>query len=438
MPKRGENDILVITDMEIISTRLLTRFVPLLFISAVTTASAADLILQKVAPLTLEQAPRYPQNVARIDLGAQVDSTPRSDATALISGDAKASCNLASGMSSLLVSLGKIEQIDSLTFLNTDAKGTVTIATADANLGAESTQWRDAGRLDLHNGALTVKLGPAEAKYVRLTFNVTTPGSISELGIFTAAGAADFTMPRPRRAVEGEIAQAKYNLSDLHTKARAAYVSSGVDMKLANNMLDEQVATSYTFANNDSSPAVVVDLGREMALRRVCVLSNAADRTANFYLSNALPAGSRDATAAAPAGAQSAETLRIDDAALAGFKALGTAADDGSGRVAVDFPETSGRYLLVKWTRPATNESLSVTEIAVFGRATTNMLFAENRAVGSSDKNISDSKDAKDAKDVKDIPAEGPEAQAPAEGPAPALPAQPPFVFVPLIVPTSP
>ena len=37
---------------------------------------ASDLILQKVPPLTVEQAPAYPQNLARYDLGAQVEAVP--------------------------------------------------------------------------------------------------------------------------------------------------------------------------------------------------------------------------------------------------------------------------------------------------------------------------------------------------------------------------
>ncbi len=436
--------------MEIISARLLYRFGSALLLGTSATAPAADFLLQKVAPLTVELAPRYPQNLARVDLGAQVETTPKADSGALLSGDSKAAYALNSGANTLLISLGKIEHVDSIAFLNAEAKGSVTIATANANLAPTSPQWREAGQQGLGRGAISAKVGPAEAKYVRLTFNVTQPGHISGLGVFGTPGVADFTMPRPRRAIEGEIAQVNYNLTDLHTKARALYVSSGDDLKLANNMIDDQAATSYTFAANDNSPAAIIDLGREMALRRISVLSTAGAGTANFYLLSALPVGGREASAETkPAGAPSGsaviegtpatnvpETLRLDDGALAGLKSVGTANDDGSGRVAVDFPETSGRYIMVKWTRPAAPENFSVAEIAAFGRATTNMLFAANREVDRSGKNVSDGKDGKDAKDFKDIPAEGPE--APAEGPPPALPPQPPFVFIPQIVPTSP
>jgi hypothetical protein len=236
-------------------------------------------------------------------------------------------------------------------------------------------------------------------------------------------GAADFTVPRPRRTIEGEIAQASYNLTDLHTKARVLYVSSGVDTRRANRMIDDQASTAYSFAADDNAPAAIIDFAREMTLRRISVLSSIGAGTANFYVVNALPISDANAP----------ETLRLDEGMLAGMKWVGSATDDGTGRAAVDFPETSGRYVLVKWS-PGTSGAFSVAEIAAFGRAPANMLFAANRAIDP--KSVSDVKDGKDVKDFKDIPAEGPE--APAEGPPPGLPQPPPFVFIPQLVPTSP
>lgn len=52
--------------------------------------SGADLVLQKVPPLTVAQAPNYPQNLARFDLGAQIESDVPDDASSsvpFLSGD---------------------------------------------------------------------------------------------------------------------------------------------------------------------------------------------------------------------------------------------------------------------------------------------------------------------------------------------------------------
>ncbi len=424
LPRIGEKDILVIKAMEIINARLLSSLGVALTVASATSATAADTLLQKVPALTVEQAPLYPQNLARVDLGAQIDVAPKSDSAqsaVLLSGDPNAAYSLSAGTHTVLISLGRIEHVSSCSFINADAKGTVVIATSNANLDPSSPQWRQAGKVDLGNGAQGAKIGPTEAKYVRLTFNVTEPGRLSDLGVYSMPVVADFTVPRPRRAIEGEIAQVSYNLTDLHTKARVVYVSSGVDTRRANRMIDDQPGTSYSFAVNDNSPAAIVDLGREMTLRRISVLSGAPGGTVNFYLLSALPVGNTP------------DTLRLDEGTLAGMKSIGSANDDGSGRAALDFPETSCRYVLLKWS-PAANGNFSVAEIATFGRAPANMLFAANRAIDP--KSMSDAKDGKDAKDFKDIPAEGPE--SPAEGPPPGLPQPPPFVFIPQLVPTSP
>src|SRR5438093_4529025 len=234
-------------------------------------ASGADLVLQKVPPLTVAQAPIYPQNLARLDLGAQIESELPADASSsvpFLSGDPASVYALRTGTTRLLISLAKIENIDSVAFLNSEAKGTVAIALASAKLSPESPQWHEARQEELSSGLISARIGPAEAKYVRLTFNVSSPGRIGNLGVYSAGAVSDFTMPRTRKIAAGTSAQAmakaNYNLADLHAKARTIFVSSGGDLKLAQNMIDSQPGTAYAFAANDAAPAAIIDLGRSV------------------------------------------------------------------------------------------------------------------------------------------------------------------------------
>jgi hypothetical protein len=101
----------------------------------------------------------------------------------------------------------------------------------------------------------------------------------------------------------------------------------------------------------------------------------------------------------------------------------------------VDFPETTGRYILLKWTPAEPGSAFSVAEIAAFGNEKRENLVAANtsaRANGD-EKDMFDGKDFKDLGDAKDFPEEGP-----AEGPGMPLPEPPPFVFTPIVNPTSP
>src|SRR5438874_5542633 len=399
-------------------------------------ASGADLVLQKVPPMTVAQAPNYPQNLARFDLGAQIESDVPADASSsvpFLSGDPASVYALRAGTTRLLISLAKIENIDSVAFLNNEAKGTVTIATSSAKLSPESPQWHEARQEELSSVLISASIGPAEAKYVRLTFNVRTPGRIGSLGIYSAAPVSDFTMPRAQKiaanSASNAVPKANYNLADLHAKARTIFVSSGDDLKLANNMIDGQPGTAYAFAANDAAPATIIDLGRFVSVNRISTSSTPGSAVVTFYVLGALPADNTG---------NPASTLRIDSARLAAFKAVGTSSDDGSGRVAVNFEETTGRYVMLVWTPSAQNANLSVAEVAVFGPASNTSLLAPNTGGNRSDDNtVRDSKDTKDF--GKDIPGEGPaEEQALGEGPAPELPRPPPFVFIPRVVPTSP
>jgi hypothetical protein len=223
-----------------------------------------------------------------------------------------------------------------------------------------------------------------------------------------------------------------YNLSDVHAKSRALYVSSGDEIREANNMIDDQSATTYSFAPNDPQPTAIIDLGRTASLRRVTAVYTPRPGTVNFYVLQSLPGS-----------AGMSKTMKLDDSALARMKAVGSVTD-GSGRAAIDFPETTGRYILVKWTGAAESETpFSVAEIAAFGGSRGGNLIAANTAAANPEGMQTDGKDIGDAKDLgsgkdfgKEMPEEGPE--SPAEGPTDPLPPPPPFTFVPEVLPNSP
>lgn len=452
--------------MEIMSARTFT-FIPLgmvcfYLVGAGTTLTAGGVVLQKVPPLTVEQAPAYPENVARYHSGAGVEATPQSNPVAnlqlssktgdanmaeaaLLCGDPTVGYALANGTTTLIVSFSKIENIDSVSLFNRGAKGDMTVSVSNAKVSIDSPQWRQLSKQDLAAEAVKAKIGPSEAKYVKLTFNISDPGRISALGVYSTPTVAAFTMPRARKPRPQDhsdnLALISYNLTDVHARARALYVSSGDNLKQANNMIDDQPATGYAFGSSDKTPMAVIDLGKVTTLRRISAIYSAQEGIVDFFVLQSLP-GSRSASAGVktPTTDGAPKTLRLDDATLAGMEQVGSVSD-GSGRAAVDFPETTGRYIVLRWT-PATpqDSSFSVAEIAAFGgNSKEERLLAANTVTGSEEQMESDGKTIQEGKDFgggKDIPAEG--ADTPAEGPPPGLPDPPPFTFVPLLVPISP
>lgn len=408
---------------------------------------ANDLVLQHVPPITVEQAPAYPENLARYHFGAQVEAAPEgqpasqlqlssksedrnTSEAALLCDDPTTGYALSAGRKTLLITLSKIENIANVSFLNHGVKGNVTISTSNSKLPAESAQWRVLSEQELTGDPVHAKVGPSEAKYVKLTFNVTEPGRIAALGVYSTPNVAAFTMPRARtQDLEhtGSFALISYNLSDVHARARAIYVSSGPEIREANNMIDDQSVTNYKFASSDPEPTAIIDLGKVTSLRRITALYTPRPGNVDFYVLESLPGHQTNGV----------KTLKLDAAALANLKAVGSVSD-GSGRAAIDFPETTGRYILVKWTGASDSDApFSVAEIAAFGGGKSGNLIAANTSATSRRSVESDGKDLGSGKDFsKDMPEEGPE--SPAEGPPPSLPPPPPFTFIPELGIVSP
>ena len=238
-----------------------------------------------------------------------------------------------------------------------------------------------------------------------------------------------------RLGPQATFALINYNLRDARTKARALYVSSGNDLKLASNIIDDQIATSFGFSAEDQSPTAVIDLGKTCTVRRLSAVYSARPGSVDFYVMQSMPGTESD---------HSAKTLRLGSNAFASLKPVGSVIDDGTqGRASIDFPATSGRYVMLRWIPAAHADTpFTIAEVSAFGAGggsllASNVKFSSNqttseRTIAADSKDIADSKDVSDS---KDIPEEGP--RPPAEGPPPPLPPQPPFTFIPQVVPVS-
>jgi hypothetical protein len=256
----------------------------------------------------------------------------------------------------------------------------------------------------------------------------------------STAFASDIVLQKVPAATEQVSTASKSELSrqasfalinyKVRSTARALYVSSGNDLQLANKMIDDQAATSFGFASADNSPIAIIDLGKVSTVERLSAIYSPRATSIDFYVLQSLPGVN---------GEQSAGSLKLDEKALAKMKAVGSAIDDGTqGRATINFPATSGRYVMLRWMPAAHSDTpFTVAEVSAFSPSRGNLL-ASNRDFSSAQTNV-DSKDVADSKDVsdnKDIPEEAPP-QPPAEGPPPPLQPPPPFTFIPQLTPQS-
>ena len=239
--------------------------------------------------------------------------------------------------------------------------------------------------------------------------------------------AAEQILTKSNLGPQASFALINYNV---RSTARALYVSSGSDLTLANKMIDDQAATSFGFSPNDNSPVTVIDLGKVATVRRLSAVYSPRATGIDFYVLQSLPGVDGD---------KAPGSLKLDEKTLARLKTVGSAVDDGTrGQATIDFPATSGRYVMLHWTPAAHSDTpFTVAEVSAFSSSRGNLL-ASNRDFANA-QTTSDSKDVADAKDIsdnKDIPEEGPP-QPPAEGPPPPLSPPPPFTFIPQLTPQS-
>ena len=161
-------------------TRSVISFGAALSLALAPVAFAADVTLQKVPALSVEQAASYPENLARYHFGAQVEAAPQSRPiarlelssnsedrnvaeAALLCDDPTVGYSLPAGKTTVLVSLPKIENVDRISFLNSGARGNVTVAASSAKLPADSPQWHQLSQQPL-NEAVQASVGPVDAK----------------------------------------------------------------------------------------------------------------------------------------------------------------------------------------------------------------------------------------------------------------------------------
>src|SRR5436853_3038950 len=155
---------------------------------------------------------------------------------------------------------------------------------------------------------------------------------------------------------QASFALINYNV---RTTARALYVSSGGDLNLARNMIDDQAATSFEFSTTDNSPVTVIDLGKLSTIRRLSAIYSPRATAIDFYVLQSLPGVDGD---------NAPSSLKLDEKTFAKFKSIGSAIDDGTqGRATIDFPATAGRYIMLRWTPAAHSETaFTVAEVSAF------------------------------------------------------------------------
>lgn len=104
--------------------------------------------------------------------------------------DVASGIKLDSGRTTLVMRLSATQTLSALSFTNKGAIGHVTFFASSVNLPSNSKRWQQLAVTSLGQGEVKSLVRPSDARYLKVTFELTQAGEISDLGIYAAATVA--------------------------------------------------------------------------------------------------------------------------------------------------------------------------------------------------------------------------------------------------------
>jgi hypothetical protein len=317
------------------------------------------------------------KNLARLNCGAHIDrilpgdgivsvavATDRNEnPAALVLDDNTLSCPLSVGDNTFIVTLPRIAVLERFAFINQNAAthGDFELSVSNYRLGSNDPKWIPVQTSTRFTGQRLVNflVMGVEAKYVKLSFHVQKEGRLAGIALYgsrTLEGFADrhvlraqsaytFASTRPASVTRPEDTL-NFNFANRYAHGRVAYVSSG-EPTSSPRLIDDDVATSFSFSPRDEHPTLIVELAERQNLHRVSAVYDTDKGQLDVYLLNELPANPGD---------------------LRGMKPVASIVDDkGAGQAAVDFAPTNARYVALRWSRAKPGpQPFGVAEVASF------------------------------------------------------------------------
>lgn len=329
---------------------------------------------------TFDEASNPAKNLARMNCGATIDlvgadgrimivTSKKDGPGALLLDDDTLNYPLNEGDTTFLLSFPRTSSLDRFTFVNENAVGAgeVTISVSNYRLPAKSPKWNRVNESVSFTGKRLVDLSMlgTEARYVKLSFHVTTPGTIAGLGLYGGQSLQKFAARQPgvvrvtntaaTRRLEDML---NFNFANLYARARVVFVSSGME-ESAGRMIDDDVISAFEFAPADPHPTVIVELRDYERLHRVSAVYKMAKGRLDVFLLSDLGTNPGD---------------------LTGLKPIASVADIAAdGKAAVDFDPQGARFVALRWTPVDAHEphGFEVAELYAFGEMPLSMLSTQ-------------------------------------------------------------
>ena len=253
-------------------------------------------------------------------------------AQALIGEDSAQTYSLATGKTSMILSLSKIEVLNHFDFVNAGAEGKVTVSISSAKLPFDSADWRVVASAQEFDGRQLVPcdLGSVEARYVKIDFDTHTAGSISGFNLFGMNVIGNPTMTK----------------GSFHVSLRTG--------------ADANVDANFAYDPANPAPKVVADLGSARELTHItCAYEAPAGHSTSIWWTTrsaralrVFELRRRTDRAAREQRLGPRPTTRTFSPVINVIYSVDTADQAASGKASADLKGLTGRYLVAAF-RPA-------------------------------------------------------------------------------------
>jgi hypothetical protein len=351
----------------------------------------------------------YPKNLARQHLGTNLlqfntgtkTFTSTQAAAAWLDDDITTGWPVMSGKQYHLITLPRAELVTNFSLSTRPTEGKVSLYGSDVAAAPDAASWNPLLK-DVPLESVNQKMSrdfSRVAKYILVETEITTPGPLYSLYLYSHKPAVSYDLKKRDQAVQPKAVFGPYvndatavNVASLYAHSTVSQSGESADPVSLQRAIDDNPETAVTIAPGDK--LTTIRYREPHTVSRVALLS---DSGAQGKLDLFLTDGDSPADAAPPT--------------------ISLVLDGTNPRTSVDFPASSASEMRMRWTPTNGTDPLTVREINAFGEAKLTS-YAVNATAGTpaavvdrqlasekydrSTRSKSDGKETRDAKDAKD------------------------------------
>jgi hypothetical protein len=343
---------------------------------------APSLVLNEVTPVTETQLKTIPKNIARWHMGAKLFKIdPKGNPIAIQAGvkslnpegnllgdDEAQPCSLPQGKTEFILDLSQYFQLESFNLKSFTATGSMSLSMSSSMDGSQS--WKPLFKEQPIEPNQDAKIGfpTTDARYLKISFDLTKPGSISNFGLMGRPNQSEVSFNadaiNPEAAYAENVTLIEFDFGSLHSGAQITHVSSGA-VDLAQAMIDDNAMTSFSFEKGDSTPILILRLNKPSKIDRISCLITSGDGQLDAYFLNAMP----DFESLPSQGADNSPSLLQIPASF--FEnnpaSISLLASAGNNNLMAELESTKFQILLLRW-KGDPEAPLQFNEISVMGQ----------------------------------------------------------------------